>query len=73
MIFNMLHSFGYLQGYIFDNYGNILTRVGTDDETALDMLAKYVISVEPTTIWYYDILLIHKDSILIAEEFIKTL
>lgn len=71
-IFELLNKYGYLRTLIFDNYGNLFTLVSTDDRTVLKLLASYVETAIPVAIRYYDVLLVHKNSIINLEEFIET-
>jgi len=72
-IFEMLREYGYQSAILFDNYGNLLTKINTQDETALKLLASYAETAEPVTIWYYDVLLIHKNSVIDSEEFVMSI
>ncbi|MGN4126599.1 FkbM family methyltransferase [Lysinibacillus sphaericus] len=62
-IFGYLNDLGYERALLYDNFGELLTIVNTKDEDNLKVLMNYILGSNQR-IYYYDVLLIHRDSIL---------
>lgn len=68
-IFPFVRSMGYDTLILYDNFGNILTVLHTDDTEQLRLLADYTVQ-EDKHIYYYDVLLIHKESQFQYQDFL---
>jgi hypothetical protein len=66
-IFDYLNNQGYKRALVYDNFGEALTIVNTDDTINLTLLMNYTFESNKR-IYYYDVLLFHEDSDLKLEE-----
>lgn len=71
-IFTYLNSLGYTQLLIFDNFGNLLVILHSDDIQNLSLILDYT-RKSNKHIYYYDVLALHKDTPLDAWECAKLL
>lgn len=69
-IFAHLKSLGYTQLLIFDNFGNLLVVLDSDDTPNLALLLDYTLKSNKH-IYYYDVLALHQDTPLDAWECAK--
>lgn len=68
-IFPFVRKMGYDTLLLYDNFGNILTMLQTDAAEQLKLLINYTMQ-EDKHIYYYDVLLIHKESQFQYKDFI---
>jgi hypothetical protein len=70
-IFEYLNELGYEECVLFDNYGTIISTLKTCDKVNIKLMMEYSCNVEKQ-IYYYDVLLFHKDSSLNVADFLES-
>lgn len=69
-IFGYLYDLGYKDMLLFDNFGNIMLKIRSDEYDKLEMLAQYTLNAKPTIVYYYDVCLVHEDSTIMIDDII---
>ena len=69
-VFEMLQDLGYEELIIFDNFGNLLCKIHSNDKQNLALLLDYT-KQSNKNIYYYDILAFCKHSNISANEYLK--